>query len=133
MPIFSLQSIFFFGVIFTEAMLTNNHIRVNSTKIYPHLMRDQCTPLLLSVAKFYHDKYKVAIFRLIGPRKRYLLQCDQLNMAVFFKCTLLYTCILGKSLFTWYQKNKAMFNWSPSMIMHTQKIGIFFPFKIRMS
>ena len=49
------------------------------------------------------------------------VQGDQLNMAVFFgnfvkvtcPCTLLRTCTLEKALFTRYQKNTAMFIWSP--------------------
>ena len=50
-----------------------------------------------------------------------IIQDDQLNMAVFFSylekvICLLYTVqksILNKSLFPMYQKNTAMFNWSP--------------------
>ena len=64
----------------------------------------------------------VLVIQVIGNSGMYEVQGDQLNMAVFFwflfkkwlvQCTLLYTCTLNKSLLIRYQKNKAMFNWSP--------------------
>ena len=50
-----------------------------------------------------------------------MLQGDQLHMAVFSVNLLTVTCPMydsvhvctGQSLLTWYQKNTAMFNWSP--------------------
>ena len=58
-----------------------------------------------------------------------LLQGDQLNMAVFLWYLLerelssvrycMYTRTLYKSLSTSYQKNTAMFNWSPCIILWT--------------